>query len=89
MEEKLEFNVNPYHVEKMLDHYRDMLLVKYPRRFLTPAFMLEMQMALDDYRAKMMKRENNEVWRMPVKVIGDARTNNIDVTLADNVTVKV
>jgi hypothetical protein len=86
--EKVEYVVNVYHLEKALDHYRDYLLVKYKTRFLTPAFMEILQNDLEQYQKLQAKRETNPVWQVPVKVIGDARTNNIDVTIQDHVLIK-
>lgn len=87
IEEKqvLEFTVSRLHMEKALDHYRDHLLQKYPNRFLTAAFMHTMETYLNQYQKYLAQRETNVVWRVPVKILGDARTNNIDVTVADNV----
>lgn len=84
-EEKIEFTVSKMHLTKMLDHYRDMLLIKYPTRFLTPAFMEILQEDLQKYQMANAKRETNIVWRIPVKVVGDSKTNNIDVDVAENV----
>lgn len=83
--ETVEYTVSRLHLQKMLDHYRDTLIIKHPSRFLTPAFMETLQRELDNYQAFNAKRETNPVWRVPVKVLGDARTGNIDVTVADNI----
>ena len=84
-EEIVEYTVSRLHLEKMLNHYRDTLILKHPNRFLTPAFMEILQKELNEYQAFNAKRETNPVWKIPVKILGDARTGNIDVTVADNV----
>ena len=87
-EAKIEHYVNLLHLEKALDHYRDYLLSKYKNRFLTRAFMEQLQNDLDQYQQYQSKRESNSVWKVPVKVMGDARTNNIDVTYKDHIIIK-
>jgi hypothetical protein len=87
--EKVEYAVNPLHLERALNHYRDYLLIKYKNnRFLTPAFMETLQNDIDQYQLFQSKRESNLVWKVPVKVIGDARTNNVDVTIQEHVLIK-
>ena len=84
-DETIEYTVSRFHLEKALDHYRDTLILKFPHRFITPAFVETCQNFLNDYQGKMAKRETNPVWRVPVKLLCDARTSNIDVTTADNI----
>ena len=85
MEDKLEITVSRLHLVMVLDHYRDYLLLKHPNRFLTASFMETLQKELEAYQILKAKRESSKVWRVPVKIIGQAATNNIDVTVADNV----
>jgi len=81
----VEYTVSRFHLESALNHYRDTLIIKYPSRFITPAFKETCQNFLNEYQVSQSKRETNPVWRVPVKLLCEARTSNIDVTVADNV----
>jgi hypothetical protein len=83
--EVIEFTVRRSHVDSVLNHYRDRLIQKHSKPFITLAFLEMLQQDTDQYQLIQRKRETNVVWRIPVKVIGDARTSNIDVIVGDNV----
>lgn len=63
----------------LLDHYRDMLVKKYPSRLITNSFKETLQRELDTYQQSKSRTESFFIWRIPVRVLTDARTCNVDV----------
>ena len=66
-------------LNKVLDHYRDVVLQKFPFRFITPSSLVEMEMYLKHYQTAMIQRETNPVWAIPLKIIFDQKRNVIDM----------
>jgi hypothetical protein len=67
-------------LNKVLDHYRDAVLQKFPFRFITPSSLAEMEVYLRNYQTAMIQRETNPVWAIPLKIIFDQKRNVIDMT---------
>lgn len=76
-------------VNKVLDHYRDAVLQKFPTRVLTSAAIVEMENYLTLYQRHMMNRETHPAWGLALKLIFDARRGLIDVTLDEQAEVEL
>lgn len=64
---------------KVLDHYRDTVLQKFPFRFITPSSLVEMERYLTWYQTAMIQRETNPVWAIPLKITFDQQRNVIEI----------
>ena len=82
-----KFEIDRQTLIHLLDHYRSYLLQKYPKRLVTQAFRVELQRELDAYQQLQAKRETYFIWKMPVKVLADSITSNIDVEPAVEVSI--
>jgi hypothetical protein len=63
----------------LLDHYRDMLVTKFPTRLITNAFKETLQRELDAYQQKKAKTESFFIWKIPMRVLTNPRTCDVDV----------
>lgn len=76
-------------MNKVLDHYRDAVIQKFPNRVITPSSIIEMERYLTFYQQNMMRRETHPAWSAALKLIYDPRRAIIDVTLHENANVEL
>ena len=72
-----------------LDYYRDRLMLAFPARIPSPAAILEMERFLDKVQISQTFKETAAVWHIPVKLLVDKTTCNIDVDVRDPATVEL
>jgi len=66
-------------LSRVLDHYRDAVLLKFPNRVLTPASITEMERFLVHYQSSVIKRETHPAWAIAIKLVFDYKHGVIDV----------
>ncbi len=81
--------VSQFMLNKVLDHYRDVVIVKFPLRLITPATLVQMEMYLKAYQSQLILRETHPAWAMALKLIFDAKRNLIDVCPDDQANIEV
>jgi len=80
-------------IRKLCSWYTDQVLLENPslsNRLITPAFMLEVERALELIQKKRQKYEpQNTVWTIPVKPVYDRAHHTFEVDVADYNTILI
>ncbi len=76
-------------LNKILDHYRNKAMEKFPDRIFTHAAQFEINTFIKQYQEHIIKRETHPGWSLPIRLIFDPRGCNMDVELDPQADVEI